>query len=269
MPLSNDYYENLKTTLETAASSKRDAIDAARLRASSAEFDSSGNVTGYKGNAPGSLDVQQQQQTRNLGIQNESSGTLRSGQYARELAGSQAAYRAQIADIDAQATAEKTQITNDTMAELAKYKAMYGTGSSGGSGGGGSGGGSGGGGSGGGGGNDGLGDPTDVIITNPNVIPESTYTGMTPQQKAAVSERNKAVDTKGRSGFGATKPKPNTVPTSTYTNMTPQQKAAVSGRNKVQGGMGASKPAPAPVVKKPAPAPVVKKPAPAGNKNYR
>jgi hypothetical protein len=251
MPLSNEYYDNLKLTLETAANSKRDAIDAARLRASSAEFDSSGNVTGYKNNTPGSLDVQQQQQTRNLGIQNESSGTLRSGQYARELAGSQAAYRTQITDIDAQATAEKTQITNETMAELAKYKAMYGSGTTGG-GGSTTGGTTGGGGAGG--GNDGLGGPEDFTIKEvpkPNTIPTSTYTGMTPTQKAAVASRNTVPG-----GMGASAPKANTIPASTYTNMTPAQKAAVASRNTV-------------VPKKPAPAPVPKKPAPAGNKNYR
>ena len=42
----------------------------------------------------------------------------------------------------------------------------------------------------------------------PNTIPESTYTNMTPTQKAAVASRNQAVDAKGRSGMGASAAKP-------------------------------------------------------------
>jgi hypothetical protein len=54
-------------------------------------------------------------------------------------------------------------------------------------------------------------DPTAPPVFNapaaPNTIPESTYTNMTPQQKAAVISRTGAIDAVGRSGMGASAPK--------------------------------------------------------------
>ena len=121
----SSYYETLKTQLDTAATAKKAALDAAYLRATSATFDASGKLTGYQDNKPGSLDVQQQENIRTLGVQNESSGMLRSGQYARELASSEAGYRSKIADLGAETTAAKDLVTNENLSELAKYKAMY------------------------------------------------------------------------------------------------------------------------------------------------
>ena len=126
MPLSNTYYDTLKTQLEAAANSKKAAIDAALLRSSTAQFDpTTGKVTGYGPQGPGTLDVQEQENVRALGTSSEGAGMLRSGQYARQLAGSQAAYRSAVAETKAKAESEKTQIDTDTAAELAKYKAMY------------------------------------------------------------------------------------------------------------------------------------------------
>lgn len=125
MPLSSTYYDTLKTQLEQSANSKKAAYDAALLRATSAQFDAQGRLTGYKDNAPGTLDVQQMEKTRNIGIQGEQSGMLRSGQYARDLATSQAEYRQKIVDLGAETEASKTAVDTDTGTELAKYKAMY------------------------------------------------------------------------------------------------------------------------------------------------
>jgi hypothetical protein len=217
------------------------------------QFDKDGKMSTRKtpaGNdaGPGTLDVQYAEQQRNLGTANEASGTLRSGQYGRELATSQAGYRSTIAGLAAETASGKTAADVDAASELAKYQAMYDTQTptptaaapttGGGSGGGGSSGG-------GGGGTQKPTDPTDnapitappafVAPTAPNTIPQSTYTDMTPQQKAAVISRNNAVDANGRSGMGASAPKVVAPPV-------PRTDAA--GRS----GMGAS--APKPVVPK-------------------
>lgn len=128
MPLSNTYYEALKTQLDTAASSKKAAYDAALLRMTSATFDTEGRLTGYANNAPGSLDIAQMEKTRNIKTGSEQSGMLRSGQYARELATSQAEYRKAITDLAAENEANKGAVDTETATELAKYKAMYGDG---------------------------------------------------------------------------------------------------------------------------------------------
>lgn len=289
MPVTTDYLATLKIQLEAAATNKKAALDAAYERATNVVFDKDGKMSTRKtpaGNdaGPGTLDVQYAEQQRNIGVSNEASGTLKSGQFARDLATSQAGYRSTVAGLNADRISGQTAADTEAATELAKYKAMYGeptadpTPTTGGGGGGGGGGGTGGGG-------DSVArkpkTPTTPATTAPpefvppNTIPESTYTNMTPEQKAAVGARNDAVDAGGRSGMGASAP--TTIPQSTYTNMTPQQKAAVISRNdavdaKGRSGMGASAPkdqnkqVTSPVTKKPVVTPpkklvpVVKKP---------
>jgi hypothetical protein len=277
MPATTDYLATLKIQLDAAAANKKAALDAAYERATNVVFDKDGKMSTRKtpaGNdaGPGTLDVQYAEQQRNIGSSNEASGTLKSGQYGRELATSQAGYRSTIAGLNAERISGQTAADTDAATEYAKYKAMYGeptadptpT----------TGGGSGGGG--GGGGGSGIvkkpKTPTDVPITappvftepgTPNIIPESTYTNMTPEQKAAVISRTGAVDANGRSGMGASAP--TTIPQSTYTNMTPQQKAAVITRNdavdaKGRSGMGASAPKAVIPQNKQVTSPVTKKP---------
>lgn len=275
MPVTTDYLDTLKIQLEAAATNKKAALDAAYERATNVVFDKDGKMSTRKtpaGNdaAPGTLDVQYAEQQRNIGVSNEASGTLKSGQFARDLATSQAGYRSTVAGLNADRISGQTAADTEAATELAKYKAMYGGSNAPTTGGDttpAAGGGSGGGG--GGGGDSVARKPktttTPVItappeFTDPNIIPESTYTNMTPEQKAAVGARNDAVDAGGRSGMGASAPK--TIPQSTYTNMTPQQKAAVITRNDAvdaggRSGMGASAPkdqnkqVTSPVTKKP------------------
>jgi hypothetical protein len=131
MPSTVDYYNTLKTQLETQATNKKLALDAAYLRATTAQFDSQGNMTRKKDASgqdlgPGTLDVQYDEQQRQMSGGAENSGTLKSGQYGRELAASQAAYRTAVVGGAADTEAQKTAIENETGSELAKYQAMYG-----------------------------------------------------------------------------------------------------------------------------------------------
>ena len=257
MPATTDYLATLKLQLDAAAASKKAALDAAYERATNAVFDDKGNMSTRKTPAgsdagPGTLDVQYAEQQRNLSSSNEASGTLKSGQYGRELATSQAGYRSTIAGLNADRISGGTAAITDAASEYAKYQAMYGTPTSDATPTTGSGGTTGGSGTAGGSGGetqkpaDPTGNaPTDPIITAPNdfaapnTIPQSTYTNMTPAQKAAVASRNKAVDANGRSGMGATAPKVVTPPA---------PRTDASGRS----GMGASAPKKlVPVVKKP------------------
>lgn len=229
MPVTTDYLDTLKIQLEAAATNKKAALDAAYERATNVVFDKDGKMSTRKtpaGNdaAPGTLDVQYAEQQRNIGVSNEASGTLKSGQFARDLATSQAGYRSTVAGLNADRISGQTAADTEAATELAKYKAMYGgsnapttggdtTPAAGG-------------GSGGGGGGGGSNKPRDITINTPtsappvtappptfeapaapNTIPQSTYTNMTPQQKAAVITRNDAVDAGGRSGMGASAPK--------------------------------------------------------------
>ena len=225
MPVTTDYLDTLKIQLEAAATNKKAALDAAYERATNVQFDKDGKMSVRKtpaGNeaGPGTLDVQYAEQQRNIGVSNEASGTLKSGQFARDLATSQAGYRSTVAGLNAERIAGQTAADTDAASELAKYKAMYGTptpdatpttggGTTPAAGGSGS-------------GTNKPKDPTGDTPTAPpvtpppvfeapaapNTIPESTYTNMTPTQKAAVASRNQAVDAKGRSGMGASAPKP-------------------------------------------------------------
>ena len=130
MPSTTDYYNTLKTQLETAAANKKTALDLAYERATTAQFDAAGKMTRKKNadgtdKAPGTLDVAFDEQQRQLSGGAESSGMLKSGQFGRDLATSQAAYRTAVAGGLAETQAGKTQIENETATELAKYQAMY------------------------------------------------------------------------------------------------------------------------------------------------
>ena len=207
MPSTTDYYTQLKAQLEAAATAKKAALDLEYERATTATFDAQGNPT-YKKDAAGntqygSVDVGYMNQQRSIKTGAEAGNMLRSGQTARDLLTSTAGYKAEVAGKAANVTAEKTAITNDTQTELAKYMAMYGTGSAGAGAGAGAG------------ANVGAGAGTDKPITdkqtkpvvNTNVIPEKTYTDMTPAEKAALAARNQV-----KGGMGATAKAPVKTP---------------------------------------------------------
>jgi hypothetical protein len=242
MPSTTDYYTQLKAQLEAAATAKKAALDLEYERATTATFDAQGNPT-YKKDAAGntqygSVDVGYMNQQRSIKTGAEAGNMLRSGQTARDLLTSTAGYKAEVAGKAANVTSEKTAITNETQTELAKYMAMYGTGSAGTSG---AGAGAGAGAAAGAGADKAITNESAKAVINTNVIPEKTYTDMTPAEKAAVAARNQVPG-----GMGATA-KP-VVPVAT---------------GKAQSAAAAR----AGAAKAPVKAPV-KKPA-AGNKNYR
>jgi hypothetical protein len=202
MPSTTDYYTQLKAQLEASAAAKKAALDLEYERATTATFDAQGNPT-YKKDAAGntqygSVDVGYMNQQRSIKTGAEAGNMLRSGQTARDLLTSTAGYKAEVAGKAANVTAEKTAITNDTQTELAKYMAMYGTGSA---------------------GTSSttpatapanvptsITKPTEPVI-NTNVIPEKTYTEMTPAEKAALAARNQVPG-----GMGATAKAPVKTP---------------------------------------------------------
>lgn len=124
MPTTNDYYLTLKTQLDNAALAKKAAYDAQLQRATNAEFDSSGRISKQ---GTGTLDVGYQNQQRSIKATNEGGGMLRSGQNARNLADSEAAYRAQIGGAVGENTALKADVDTSTASQLAQYQAMYAT----------------------------------------------------------------------------------------------------------------------------------------------
>ena len=132
MPSTTDYYNTLKTQLETQAANKRAALDLAYERATTVQFDAQGNMTRKKDTAgkekgPGTLDVQYAEQQRQMSGGAENSGMLKSGQFARDLATTQAGYRNAVVAGAAETEAAKTAISDETASELAKYQATYGT----------------------------------------------------------------------------------------------------------------------------------------------
>jgi hypothetical protein len=136
MPTTQTYYDQLIANSNAAATAKKDALDKAYERMTTATFDEQGNVS-YKKDAQGNplygaMDVDYMKQKRQAGAGAESSGMLRSGQYARTLAEGQAAYRSGIIGARESTTAQKTQVDLDTAQKQAEYKALYGNASSGG-----------------------------------------------------------------------------------------------------------------------------------------
>ena len=127
MPVS--YYNQLKAQLDADALAKKTAIDSRLAAYTQAMFDASGNVTYKEPGKLGTRDVQYDTSTRNIKASGESSGTLRSGQQARNLATNMASYKADILGASGQAATDKGAIDTASATELAKYQATYDTGS--------------------------------------------------------------------------------------------------------------------------------------------
>jgi hypothetical protein len=130
MATTTDYFTQLKTQLNASAEAKKAALDAALLRATTANVDSSGNITYNKDAAGnelyGSLDVGYKEGQRNLRAGAEGSGMLKSGQLKRSELTNEASYRANILGEKEKTAAEKTDVTNTAATQLAEYQAMYG-----------------------------------------------------------------------------------------------------------------------------------------------
>lgn len=123
MPVS--YYEQLKTNLNADATAKKAALDAMYEAYTQAQFDQAGNVS-YK--TPGKLgtrDVQYDTEKRQIAASGEAGGTLRSGQQARNLATSMAAYKADVLGKGSQLAADKSAVDAATTSKMAEYQAMY------------------------------------------------------------------------------------------------------------------------------------------------
>lgn len=127
MALSPTYLETLTTQLTNAAKSKKDAIDLRLQTYSTAKFDETGKLVGYGETGLGTRDVAQQEGERMLAGRAEGAGMLRSGQYARDLATSQAGYRADILAQKSQAAGEKQTIEYGLAKDLAEAQAAYDT----------------------------------------------------------------------------------------------------------------------------------------------
>lgn len=127
MALSPTYLETLTTQLTNAANSKKNAIDLRLQTYSTAKFDETGKLVGYGDTGLGTRDVAQQEGERMLAGRAEGAGMLRSGQYARDLATSQAAYRADIMGQRGQAASEKSTIEYGLAKDLAEAQAAYDT----------------------------------------------------------------------------------------------------------------------------------------------
>lgn len=142
MPATNDYFTNLKTQLETASINKRQALQNQYDRATGAQFNKDTGALTYRTDASGNplygtLDVEYMEQQRGINTQSEGAGMLRSGQRARNLATSEAGYRATVGGLAESLAAGQTAIDDDQAVQLAEYEAMYGSPSGGGGGGGG------------------------------------------------------------------------------------------------------------------------------------
>lgn len=144
MPATVDYFTNLKTQLETASRNKRQALQNQYDRATGAQFNKDTGALTYRTDASGNplygtLDVDYMEQQRGINTQAEGAGMLQSGQRARNLATSEAGYRATIGGLAESLAAGQTAIDDDQALQLAEYSALYGSPkSSGGGGGGGS-----------------------------------------------------------------------------------------------------------------------------------
>lgn len=201
MPTTQTYLEQLILNSNAAATAKKAALDQAMERMSTATFDEEGKTTyktDDKGNPMyGSMDVDYLNRVRQTGAGAESSGMLRSGQYARSLAEGQAAYRSGVLGAKSQTTAEKTAVDQELAQKQAEYKATYGTSTGGG-----------GGGTSTGGGTSNSGTSTgskDEITAAPGIgsgakTPTAPTTNLTPSQQTGLATRNTV-----KGGFGATK----------------------------------------------------------------
>lgn len=125
MPVS--YYEQLKANLNADATAKKAALDAVYNAYTQAQFDAAGNVSYKEPGKLGTRDVQYDTEKRNIAAAGESGGTLRSGQQARNMATSLAAYKADVLGKSGQLAADKSAVDTATTSKLAEYQATYGT----------------------------------------------------------------------------------------------------------------------------------------------
>jgi hypothetical protein len=145
MPATVDYNTQLRNQLKTASENKRIALQNQYDRATGAQFNKDTGALTYRTDASGNplygtLDVDYMEQQRGINTQAEGAGMLRSGQRARNLATSEAGYRATIGGLAESLAAGKTAISDEEALKLAEYDALYGSTKSGGGGGGGAGG---------------------------------------------------------------------------------------------------------------------------------
>lgn len=132
MPATVDYFTNLKTQLETASRNKRQALQNQYDRATGAQFNKDTGALTYRTDASGNplygtLDVDYMEQQRGINTQAEGAGMLRSGQRARNLATSEAGYRATVGGLAESLAAGQTAIDDDQALQLAEYSALYGS----------------------------------------------------------------------------------------------------------------------------------------------
>lgn len=130
MATSSTYLDELINKSNAAAAAKKEALDRKLKMQTTAQVDEKGNITYQKddsgNNLYGSIDVDYMQRNRAAAAGAESTGMLKSGQYARTLAENQAAYRSNIIGAKEQTEAEKTSIGENLATEQAQYKAQYG-----------------------------------------------------------------------------------------------------------------------------------------------
>lgn len=131
MPTTKTYLDNLKTQLKEASAAKRAAYESALARATTATFDPVTGKATYKTDEQGkpmygTLDVRYMNRKRGAEVAGEQSGTLRSGQHARNLADELALYRGNIAEAGAAKEEGITQTDLDEAQKIAEYTATYG-----------------------------------------------------------------------------------------------------------------------------------------------
>jgi hypothetical protein len=141
MPATVDYNTQLRNQLKTASENKRIALQNQYDRATGAQFNKDTGALTYRTDASGNplygtLDVDYMEQQRGINTQAEGAGMLRSGQRARNLATSEAGYRATVGGLAESLAAGKTAISDEEALKLAEYDALYGSPKSGGGGGG-------------------------------------------------------------------------------------------------------------------------------------
>lgn len=132
MPTTKEYLAWLQTTARQNAATKRTALDAALQAMTTAKFDTSGKFTGYGTNAQGApqmgtIDVQHEENKRNIGASGEAAGMLLSGQHAQNLTSEEADWRSRVIAAQTGSANEQNKVTTDLAQQLAEYEATYGS----------------------------------------------------------------------------------------------------------------------------------------------
>lgn len=131
MPATLSYKDQLNLSLQTAADNKKKALDQALQRATGAIFDPSTGQLSYRTDPSGNplygtIDVDYMEQQRGINAQSEGAGMLRSGQRARNLAMSEAAYRSTVTGLAEDIAAQKTALDDERITQQAENEAKYG-----------------------------------------------------------------------------------------------------------------------------------------------